>query len=129
MATKYRVTYERDRDGWWVASIGSVPGCHTQGRSIRQARARIEEALALCVGDAKAERAELEEVFVLPKAMLQNAIRRTESQAVKAARESAILQQARRDTARQLADSGVSVRDIGELLGISHQRAQQLIAS
>lgn len=42
------------------------------------------------------------------------------------ARESAALS---RDAARRLAAEGLPVRDIGEILGISYQRAHQLIAT
>lgn len=34
----------------------------------------------------------------------------------------------RRDVARQLAQQGVAMRDIGTLFGVSHQRAQQLVS-
>lgn len=38
-------------------------------------------------------------------------------------------QQEARELARDLAASGVAVRDVGEVLGVSHQRAQQLISA
>ncbi len=49
----YTVRYERDERGWWVARVLGLPGCHTQGRSIAQARERIREALSLLVEDAE----------------------------------------------------------------------------
>ena len=39
----YRVAYERDESGWWVATVRSVRGCHTQGRTVDEARRRIRE--------------------------------------------------------------------------------------
>jgi len=48
----YTVRYERDETGWWVASIPSVKGCHTQATSIQQARKRIREALGLFISHA-----------------------------------------------------------------------------
>ncbi len=48
----YTVVYERDEDGWWLAYVPAIPGCHTQGRTIDQARRRIREALSLWVDDA-----------------------------------------------------------------------------
>jgi predicted RNase H-like HicB family nuclease len=48
----YTVVYERDEDGWWVAEVPEVPGCHTQGRAIDQARERILDALSLYSDDA-----------------------------------------------------------------------------
>jgi predicted RNase H-like HicB family nuclease len=44
-ASKYVVTYELDGDGWWVAEVQGVAGCHTQGKTIEEARERIREAL------------------------------------------------------------------------------------
>jgi predicted RNase H-like HicB family nuclease len=43
------VIFEHDEDGWWVASAAEIKGCHTQGRSIAQARQRFGEALGLFV--------------------------------------------------------------------------------
>src|SRR5262245_3219893 len=48
----YQVDYERDRTGWWVASVRAVPGCHTQGRTVDEARRRIREALSLFIDNA-----------------------------------------------------------------------------
>ena len=50
---RYRVAYERDESGWWVASVSGVRGCHTQGRTVDEARRRIREALQSFVDDAR----------------------------------------------------------------------------
>jgi predicted RNase H-like HicB family nuclease len=47
----YHVAYERDDSGWWVASIREVRGCHSQGRTIDEARRRVREALGLFIED------------------------------------------------------------------------------
>jgi predicted RNase H-like HicB family nuclease len=49
----YRVAYERHDSGWWVATVRGVRGCHTQGRTIDEARRRIREALELFVDNAR----------------------------------------------------------------------------
>ena len=49
----YRVAYERDESGWWVASVRGVRGCHRQGRTVEEARRRIVEALTLFVDNAR----------------------------------------------------------------------------
>ena len=51
-AVIYGVVLERDETGAWLARVPSVPGCHTYGRTLEQARRRIREALELWVGDA-----------------------------------------------------------------------------
>src|SRR5438045_9467194 len=56
----YRVEIERDSAGIWVASVPSVPGAHTQGRTIDQARRRIREGISLWVGDADGARLEIQ---------------------------------------------------------------------
>jgi len=130
MAKRYTVRYELDESGTWVATIPKLPGCITQGRSIAQARRRIREALAAYTGDDRLARsAELvDDVDV-------GALGRESAQLVgKVLRERAELearkQSVTRSTAhaaRKLARAGLSVRDVGELLGLSHQRVQQLL--
>jgi predicted RNase H-like HicB family nuclease len=39
------IVYERDEDGWIVASIPEVPGAHSQGRTREEARANVIDAL------------------------------------------------------------------------------------
>ena len=43
--TRLLVTFESDEDGWIVASCPSLPGCHSQGRTRKQALANIREAI------------------------------------------------------------------------------------
>ncbi len=38
---------ERDEDGFYIASIPELPGCHTQARSIDKLMSRIKEAAEL----------------------------------------------------------------------------------
>src|SRR2546421_8035174 len=43
----YVAVYEHDADeGVWLVHIKDLDGCHSYGRTIRQAEARIREALA-----------------------------------------------------------------------------------
>ena len=56
----YKITYRRDESGAWIAHVPSIPGAHSYGRTIEQARERIREALGLWI--AHPERAELIEL-------------------------------------------------------------------
>lgn len=58
----YKIIYELGNDGWWIVSAKDVEGCHSQGKSIEEARTRIREALSLWIDNA--ETAELEESFI-----------------------------------------------------------------
>src|SRR5258708_27973821 len=53
LVTTYHVAYDRDESGWWVASIRKVRGCHTQGRTVDEARRRIRKAMELFIDDAR----------------------------------------------------------------------------
>ncbi len=121
----FTVIYEQDPEGTWVASVRGVRGCHTQGRSIRQARNRIREALALFVGDRTAASAELHDDVRIPgeaRKLLAQSLAARERAATEAKR--ARVQTAR--AARELARRGYSTRDAGELLKLSGQRVSQL---
>jgi predicted RNase H-like HicB family nuclease len=51
MKRKFNVVIERDAEGWLVASVPSLPGCHTQARSFDELDLRIKEAISLCLED------------------------------------------------------------------------------
>lgn len=123
----YTIRYEKDETGWWVATVKEVRGCHTQGRTIEQARRRIREALGLFVDHA--ESAELIDDVVLP-ANARTLLKRVLSTRKRAEEEAIKLQVTTAEAAEVLTkDVGVSVRDAGELLGLSHQRVHQLLTS
>jgi len=120
---RYTVVYERDESGAWLARVPEVPGCHTYGRSIRQASTRIREALGLWVDDA--ERAELVPDIRLPR-QARTAVSRAKAAKARALRDQQEAAKAAREATQCLATLGLSARDTSEVLGISHQRAQQL---
>lgn len=43
----FNVLIEQDEDGWYVASVPTIPGCYTQGKTLEQARTRIRQAIRL----------------------------------------------------------------------------------
>lgn len=49
MRREFNVIIERDANGYFVASVPSLPGCHTQARSLDELTERITEASALCL--------------------------------------------------------------------------------
>jgi predicted RNase H-like HicB family nuclease len=125
--TTYTVIYERDENGLWVAQVKGVAGCHTQGRTIAQARERIREALGLF--DEDAEKAVLEDDVRLP-----GDVRRL----ITAQRSARSKQKAVEEELRELnvkaartltADVGLSLRDAGELLGASQEAVRQWVGA
>lgn len=124
--TRYRLVLERDESGAWLARVPSIRGCHTHGRTIVQARRRIREALSLWVDDA--ESAEFDEHVHLPR-QARHALQRSRSSRERARRERAEAHAATADAACVLVEElDLGMRDAAELLGVSHQRIQQLLS-
>ncbi len=49
MTTDFDVVVERDAEGYYVASVPSLHGCHTQARSLDELMERVREVIALCL--------------------------------------------------------------------------------
>jgi predicted RNase H-like HicB family nuclease len=49
MAREFDVLIERDSDGYYVASVPALHGCHTQARSLDELMDRVREAIELCL--------------------------------------------------------------------------------
>ena len=45
----FDVVIERDAEGFYVASVPALPGCHTQARSPDVLAERVREAIRLCL--------------------------------------------------------------------------------
>ena len=61
MERQFNVIIERDSEGFYVASVPELKGCHTQAKSLDVLMKRIREAVDLCLeaeGQALAEPAE-----------------------------------------------------------------------
>lgn len=121
----YHVAYERDESGWWVASVRGVRGCHTQGRTVDEARRRIVEAMELFVADART--AAIVDDVKLP-AVAAQAVRTYTKLRRKAEQEDRRAAMAARRAVRMLRGGRLkmSARDAARLLGLSHQRVHQL---
>ena len=48
MTREFSVIVERDSEGWYVASVPELSGCHTQAKSLDKLMERIREAIELC---------------------------------------------------------------------------------
>jgi predicted RNase H-like HicB family nuclease len=49
MNREFSVVIERDEEGYLVGSVPSLPGCHTQARSLDELMDRVREAITLCL--------------------------------------------------------------------------------
>ena len=49
MPREFDVIIEQDEDGFFVATVPALEGCHTQARSLDELMERIKEAISLCL--------------------------------------------------------------------------------
>lgn len=112
--------------GWWVIEVPEIEGLLTQAKSLGQVPAMVKDAAALLTGEPE-ESFEVEVVPVIADGVREHldAARQLFDEAARA-RHSAAEQS--RLAARELAASGLTVRDVGAVLGVSFQRAHQLIS-
>jgi predicted transcriptional regulator/predicted RNase H-like HicB family nuclease len=122
----YKVTATRD-DGWWVINA-EVPGAFvwTQARRLEQVEPMARDAIALTL-DVPEDSFGLNVITNIPEEI------RVQVEAAKQLAElseefQSLTAQLRRQLAADLRDSGFTVRDSGELIGVSSQRISQLLA-
>ena len=111
--------------GWWIVRVPAVKGLHTQVRRLDQVEAMVKDAASLLL-----ERPEGDfDITVVPE------LDEADTASVTSAKEArARLQEAQDEAAQanraivaRLAAQGLTVRDIGAILDVSPQRAQQLL--
>jgi len=124
--TQY-VVRARRIGSWWALDVEGVSGAHTQVRRIDQADEMARDAIAGILGVAR----DSFEVQVAP--VVPDAIRAMVDEAAQArsqaARAQDVAARLTREAAQRLVDEGLTVRDAGVLLGVSHQRIAQLVRS
>lgn len=123
---RYVALYERDPESnAWLVHIEDIEGCHTYGRTLRQAGERIEEALALWL-DREPDGFHIEHRWPDKLVALASGVaeaRQLAAETANTANDTTV------SAVKRLDRIGLSRRDTAEILGISHQRVQQLLAS
>lgn len=137
--TTYVVEVERDDSGAWIASVPALRGVHTYARTLARLRSYLQDAIALWLEvdlldagepdphvDPGSITIELQVKLPAQARRATDGARRRRERARTAEADAAT---ATRDAARALVESGLSRRDAAEVLGLSHQRVQQLLRS
>ena len=119
--TTYQVTVERDGRFWLVRVQGVGV---TQARHLREVDAMARDLVAVMTR-AEPEGVTLEISIALPPEV-QVHLDRAEALRQESARTQSEAASEVHAAARQLVASGLPLRDVGKLLGVSHQRAHQL---
>lgn len=121
MSTTYAASAERSGD-WWAVTIDEVAGgIHTQGRTLREARRMAADAIA-AVMDVPIDDVRVD-LTVAGTARQLKALERARQEARKASRTEG---EALTAAVAALLATGMSQRDAGEILGLSHQRISQV---
>jgi len=114
---------------WWAIDIPDVNGTaiHSQAHSLSEVNEMAADAVSLVTGIAASKVVVEAHVALTPKvrAHIKNAAKlreRADQAQTKASAEA-------RAAAKELKNAGYTLRDIGEILEISHQRAHQLVKS
>jgi predicted RNase H-like HicB family nuclease len=50
---KFTVIIERDEDGYYVATVPALRGCHTQAKNLDTLMKRVREVVELCLEDKR----------------------------------------------------------------------------
>lgn len=121
----YKVTATRE-EGWWVLEAPEVSGVFSQSRRLDQAEDMARDAIASMLDVPE----DSFDVVVEPR--LPEPLHHRMEEALKMRGLSAKVQSAARSATdravREMHEQGLPVRDIGRLLGLSHQRAAKLLA-
>ena len=61
---EFDVVLEKDEDGWFIADVPAIQGCHTQGKTKKEALKNIKEAIELCLEVAREKKPKSKHGFV-----------------------------------------------------------------
>lgn len=70
MTRRFNVIIERDSEGYYVASVPELAGCHTQAKSLDELMERVQEAIRLCL-EVQGEEIEGSEFIGIQRVMVE----------------------------------------------------------
>ena len=126
-ARSYRVEAVRSGD-WWSITVPEFSGVFSQAKRLDQVERSAREAIATMLDIDLATVGSLE-VDVTPPAPVVELLKRLEDFVATANEATDAAAAARREAAQLLREEGLPIRDVGELIGVSHQRVSQILAS
>ena len=125
MSPTYAATATRE-GRWWLVRVPEIDGV-TQARSLAEAEVMARDLVAITL-DVPQATVTVALTVDLPDDVADHLARATEAKAAAEASAATAAREAR-EVAARLVKAGVSLRDVGAVLGVSHQRAHQLAHS
>lgn len=123
-----KLTAIAERSGkWWAVEVPEIDGLFTQAKRLDKVPYMVRDAAALLTGEPE----DSFEIIVTVKmdGVLEQAVEAAVRAAALAAETQVQASALTRRAAHTLAEEGMTVREIGRLLSLSPQRAQQLLKS
>ncbi len=125
-ARSRQVSVVRSGD-WWAITAPRHPGLFSQAKRLDQVDAMAREAIAMMLDIDEADVGDID-VVVTPPAEVAGLLETLKASSAAAEAATRAAAEARSEAAKLLRERGLPMRDVGELLGISHQRVSQILA-
>lgn len=122
-----RVEAVRSGD-WWAITVPELGGIFTQAKRLDQVESRAREAIAMMLDIDETAVGHLE-ICVEPPTSASALIDALETALTAATEAEAKAARIRREAALLLRAEGLPLRDVGHLIGLSHQRVHQLLSN
>lgn len=127
----YHASFQLDPTGQWLAELEEIPEVHTFGRTLGKAREYLVDALASWL-DVPVDKVRDRVEFHMPE--LPDHVHETVQRALAERAIAEAVNKVAGDLVGQASvalvdEAHLSMRDAAEILGLSHQRVQQLVAA
>jgi predicted RNase H-like HicB family nuclease len=113
---------------WWAITVPALDGVFSQAKRLDQVEDSAREAISLMLDIDENDVGPLD-IIVTPPARAAELLRSLEVSVAAADEATRVAAATRREVAEVLRAEGLPLRDVGELIGVSHQRVSQLLAS
>lgn len=122
--TRYRVNVEHGFK-YWLVRVPEID-YSTQARHLREVDAMARDLISV-MADVPPDSFDLDIQIEVPESVRKHLDRAAQLRAEATAANSAAAAESKA-AARELRDRGLPLRDVGEVLGVSYQRAHQLVS-